>query len=322
MKIGMLFPGQGTQFVGMCKSLYDQERIVQEHFELASSCLDNNLVKLCFASSEEQLRQTVNSQTAIFVVSASIYALLHKKYGITPDLVAGHSLGEYTAIHAAGGINFPDGLYLLKKRSVFMEECMKSQNGGMLAVLGFAEDKLKRICELYDEPDTNDCVAEVVNYNSPSQLIVSGTLPELHMVKHDVQILGGKSLMLPVSGAFHSRLLRKAEIDFVPYLFKADFKPLKIPLVNNVMAQVIKSPEEIKLSMVKQTSSPVYWWQSMQFFKDLDVIVEVGPNDKFKKMLKREWPEKIILSINEQADINELLKLLGKPIPEIEYDDE
>ena len=318
MKIGMIFPGQGTQFVGMCKNLYDQERIIQEHFELASSCLGFNLVKLCFASSEEQLKQTINSQTAIFVVSASIYALLNQKYGITPDLVAGHSLGEYTAIHAAGGINFPDGLYLLKKRSVFMDDCMATQNGGMLAVLGFSEDKLKKICAMYDQPESDEHVAEIANYNSPSQIIVSGTLPELAGVKNDIAIMGGKSMMLPVAGAFHSRLLRKAEENFVPYLFKADFKPLKIPLVNNVMAQVITTPEEIKISMVKQTSSHVLWWQSMQQFKDLDIIVEVGPNDKFSKMLKREWPEKTILSINEQVDINALLKLLGKPIPEIE----
>lgn len=321
MKIGMLFPGQGTQFVGMCKNLYDQERIVQEHFELASSCLGSNLVKLCFASSEEQLRQTVNSQTAIFVVSASIYALLNKKYGITPNLVAGHSLGEYTAIHAAGGINFPDGLYLLKKRSLFMDECMAGQNGGMLAVLGFNEEKLKKVCALYDQPENNEHVAEVVNYNSPSQLIVSGTLPELNAIKSDLAILGGKSVMLPVAGAFHSRLLRRAEDCFAPYLIKADFKPLKIPLVNNVMAQVISTPEEIKLSMVKQTSSHVLWWQSMQKFYEMDVIIEVGPNDKFKKMLKREWPDKHIFSINEQADINELLQFLGKPIPEIELYD-
>ena len=315
MKIGMLFPGQGTQFVGMCKNLYDQERIVQEHFELASSCLGTNLVKLCFASSEDQLRQTVNSQTAIFVVSASIYALLHKKYGITPNLVAGHSLGEYTAIHAAGGINFPDGLYLLKKRSLFMDECMAGQNGGMLAVLGFPQEKLQKVCDLYDQSENNEHVAEIVNYNSPSQLIVSGTLPELNAIKSDLAILGGKSIMLPVAGAFHSRLLRKAEDCFAPYLIK----PLKIPLVNNVMAQVISTPEEIKLSMVKQTSSHVYWWQSMQKFQDCDIIIEVGPNDKFKKMLKREWPDKPIFSVNEQSDINEVLQFLGKPIPEPEF---
>ena len=310
-KIGILFPGQGTQYVGMGKDLYDHERIVQEIFEEASLCLDINFVQLCFASSEKILKETINSQTAIFVVSAAIYKLLNEKYGIVPDLVAGHSLGEYSAIHAVGGLNFPDTLYLLNKRAAIMDKYIKEQNGTMLAVLGFAEEKLRIICAQYDQPENNEHVAEIANYNSSSQLVVSGTAEELGHIKSDVEIMRGKAIMLPVEGAFHSRLLREAETLFSKYLVKVDFKPLTVPLVNNIMAQKIQTPVEIKLSLVRQTSSHIYWWQSMQFFQDMDIIIEVGPNDKFAKMLRREWPDKKIFSINSTQDIIQLMDELN-----------
>jgi len=154
-------------------------------------------------------------------------------------------------------------------------------------------------------------VAEIANYNSSSQIVVSGTTVELQHVKSDVEIMRGKAVMLPVEGAFHSRLLREAENLFSKYLVKVDFKPLEIPLINNIMAQKIQTPVEIKLSLVRQTSSHIYWWQSMQYFKDMDIIIEVGPNDKFAKMLRREWPDKQIFSINSTQDIVRLLDALN-----------
>ncbi len=313
MRIGMVFPGQGSQSLGMGKEFFDQERIVQEYFELASNCLNTNFVRLCFASSERELRDVANTQTAIFVVSSSITALLKEKYGIVPDLVAGHSLGEYTAIHVGGGMEFVDALYLLNKRSLFMNAAVESQNGGMLAVLGFEPDKLKIVCDQYDRKDSLKHVAEVANYNSPTQTVVSGTIPELKNVKRDVEALGYKAIMLNVAGAFHSRMLREAEKLFSVYLLKVDFNPLEIPLANNVAGKLVWSPKSIKDSLVQQTSSHIYWWKAMQYFYKMDVIVEVGPGTKFGKMIRREWPEKTIVSINNQKDINNLLKILGRP---------
>lgn len=312
LKIGMIFPGQGTQFLGMGKALYDSERIIQEKFEEASNCLGENFVKLCFASSEEMLLGTIPTQTAIFLVSASIYTLLQEKYGIVPDIVAGHSLGEYTAVFAAGGMNFPDTLYLLKKRAVFMEETMKGQRGGLLVVLGLDTEAVQTICQQYDCPESNDSVVELANYNSPTQHVIAGTMDELNAIKADVEVMRGKAKMLPVAGAFHSRMLRKTEELFAMYLLKVDFKPLQIPMINNVMATIVKSPSEIKLSLVKQTSSHIYWWASMERMADCDIIIEVGPNDKFGKIIKREWPDKPVASINSQKDIDTLLKKIEK----------
>lgn len=315
MRIGMIFPGQGAQFLGMGKNLYDQERVVQEHFELASCCLDKNFVRLCFASSERELNEISNTQTSIFLLSAAISALLKERYGIVPDLVAGHSLGEYTAIHVAGGMTFQDTLYLLNKRATFMAAAVESKKGGMLAVLKFPADKLKIICDQYDN---GDCVAEVANFNSPSQVIVSGTLPELEKVKRDVEMLGGKAIPLNVAGAFHSRMLSAAEKLYSVYLLKVDFRPLEVPLANNIAGELVWSPKSVQDSLVKQTSSHIHWWKAMQYFAKMDVIIEVGPGNKLTKMLQREWPEKTVISINEQSDIDQLLSILGRPVPVIE----
>lgn len=312
MKIGMLFPGQGSQALGMAKDIYDRERIVQEYFEQASSCLDQNFVRLCFASSERELKETVNAQTSIFLVSAALVALLKEKYQIEPSLVAGHSSGEYAAIFAAGGMSFADALYLLKKRSLFMEEATKQTTGSMLAILGLDYQDIQEICARYDDPSGNRHVAEVVNYNTPHQFVVSGTLPELEMVANDARSAGGKVVELNVAGAFHSRLMREAEDQFAQYMVKVDFKDLQVPLVANIDAKPVTDHEALKQAVTRQMSSHVLWWPSMEHFHDCDIIVEVGPGSKLTKMLKRELPDRNVMALNTPADIEQFLAHLGK----------
>jgi len=235
-----------------------------------------------------------------------------------PDVVAGHSSGEYAAIFAAGGMNFADTLYLLKKRALFMDEATKNYPGTMIAVLGLPQHKVQDICERYNVLGSIAEVAELVNINAPTNFVVSGTLEALDHVKVDVIALGGKVVSLNVAGGFHSRLMESAAKLYAMYMVKVDFHDLEVPLLSNTQARMIESKDDLKALINKQMDSMVQWWPSMQHFADCDIILEIGPGDALSKMLKREWPHKEIYQVNTMQDVEDVLERLNIPF-EREY---
>lgn len=309
VQVGILFPGQGSPLVGVGKALYDSERIVQEYFELASQCLDQNFVRLCFASSEKESSRTENAQILIYLLSSACYALFQKKLGITPVLAAGHSCGEYAALHAAGGLNFVDGLYLLNKRAHFMNQAQAASPGRMTAVLGLELPVVEQVCAQFD--DKSDAVAQVANINAPTQIVISGNDAGLHPVEMELKKRGGKLIRLNVSGGFHSRLMRDAEREFAKYLVKVDIGQLQYPIVTNIGAKKINNPSEIREELKAQMSGSVRWWESMRYFYECDVIVQMGPGNTLAKILSRHWPEKKIYTLTQPVDLITLGQELG-----------
>lgn len=308
MRVGILFPGQGTQHVGMGKKWYEADRKVQEYFEHANSCLGVNVAKLCFASHANELKKTINAQISIFVVSCALYEALKNNIGIEPSLFAGHSSGEYAAVHAAKGMSFADALYLVNRRAHLMEAATQSHPGIMLAVLGLEPKAVHALCASAHDGRSIKRIAQVACYNGPEQTIVSCSPPQLRILSRGIKAAGGRFMRLPVSGGFHSQLMNDAQKDLNRALSKVTIHDLAVPVVANVTALPIQKASEIQDELQAQLCSPVRWWDSMKQFAFCDVIIQVGPGTTFAKLLRRHWPEKRVFSFNEQADLDPILR--------------
>jgi len=321
MEIGVLFPGQGSQYVGMGRLFYDTERVVREYFEQASSCLGVDAPSLCFASSERDLIATGHAQTAIFIVSCSLYEIFKNYLSVTPSIVAGHSSGEYAALYAAGSLSFVDGLSLISKRALFMEEATRTLPGGMIAIIGLSCAQVAELCEQYDKADGIEQVVQIANYNSPEQTVVAGTHAELDLICDAVREAGGRALPLPVAGAFHSRLMRGAEEMFMCYIANAQITSPIIPVVANENGKQMTTVDHVTQELIGQVSRPVCWWQSMSAFESCDLIIQMGPGTIFAKMLQRQWPHKKILTLNTPADLHVIEDEFGQVLSEQELDE-
>lgn len=276
-KVAFVFPGQGSQTVGMCKAFYDQYPVAKRVFEEADEALGFSITKLCFEGPEDQLRLTFNTQPAILTASTACAAVL-KEHGISCDVAAGHSLGEYSALVNAGAMAFADAVRVVRKRGQFMQEAVPVGEGSMAAVLGLDSDKIVEICR-QAEAESGEAV-QAVNFNCPGQVVIAGAVAAVNKAIEALKAAGAKrAILLPVSAPFHSTLMQPASERLGEVLADVKINDAKIPVVANVTAQEVISGDEIKKLLVKQAAMPVLWETSVRNMVagGVDTFVEVGP---------------------------------------------
>lgn len=276
MKTAFVFPGQGAQKVGMIKDLYDSYQTVREVFEEADDSLGFSLTKLCFEGPDEELMKTYNTQPAILTASTACCRVLAQE-GLTPDIAAGHSLGEYSALVAAGSLSFADAVKTVRLRGQFMQEAVPLGEGGMAAILGLDEEKIKAICA---DISAEGGVVQAVNFNCPGQIVIAGSTKAVESAASAMKEAGAKrAVVLHVSAPFHSSLMQPAANRLAEVLDSITIHDASIPVVANVNGQIETAAADIKASLVKQAASPVLWidcTKTMQAF-GAETFVEVGP---------------------------------------------
>lgn len=290
-----VFPGQGSQFTGMAKDLYDNSALAKNLLEKANEILGFRITDVMFEGSEEDLKQTKVTQPAVFLHSV----LLAKNMGdeFQPDMVAGHSLGEFSALVASGAVDFEDGLVLVSKRAMAMQKACELQPSTMAAILGLTDEKVEEICASI----SGDIVVPA-NYNCPGQLVISGTIPAIDKACELMTEAGARrALKLVVGGAFHSPLMEPAKVELEAAIQATKFNAPKCPVFQNVSTQGETDPEVIKANLIKQLTAPVKWTQSVKNMAaaGADSFTEVGPGAVLQGMIK-----KISKEIDKDISIN------------------
>lgn len=307
MKIAMLFPGYGSQYVGMAKELYDESRTVQEYFEEASNCLPINFVKLCFASSESELSRMEHAYAATFLVSCAIHAVL-KEEGIQADAVAGYNLGEYSALYAAGAFTFPDGLYLLNKLATLYQEALIDMNVGALRVQGIETHTLDDFCAQASEQGEH---AVVGLYTDRTDAVVTGDADAVAVVRGLVSNdIDATTQEVMIDIGLHSALMQPVAQKLTPHLEKVDFKQLSMPLLCSSDVCKVETGEQVKHRIIEHIDTSVQWPTVMEHVKEYDLLIEVGPGTILGALAKKQYPDKIVVSINKRSDIEELKKII------------
>ena len=278
-----MFPGQGSQKVGMTKEIYEEFPAVQSMYNQANNILDDDIVQTMFEGPNEKLTKTENAQPALLLSSIAIFQLL--KDNVKPVMTVGHSLGEYSALVAAGSFTLEEALPLVRARGQLMEEAFPKGKGSMAAVLGMTKDEIEASLLKLDE------IVDIANYNCPGQIVISGTKKGIEEATHKLKEAGAKRVLpLNVSGPFHSRLMKDASEKFTHYLNRVNIQNANIPVYANVTALPITNKETIKDLLIKQLYSPVQFEQSIrQMMEDdeLDAFVEIGSGTVLCGLLKK-----------------------------------
>ena len=304
-KLAFVFPGQGAQKVGMGKDFYDNYDVAKKMFKEADEALGYSIMKMCFEGPEEDLKLTANTQPAILTISCIANEIL-KENGIQPEITGGHSLGEYSALVAAGVLNFQDAVALVHKRGSYMQEAVPVGEGGMAAIIGVDRDKIVEVCQQVSA----ESPVQAVNFNCPGQIVIAGATKGVELAVEELKAAGAKkAVILPVSAPFHSTLMKPAAEKLAVELDKVTISDAKIPVVANVSAEILTKAEDIKASLVAQAASPVLWDDCVARMKEFgaDVLLEAGPGKTLCGFNRR--IDKTITSLNVE-DVASLEKSL------------
>ena len=287
-----IFPGQGAQFVGMGLDLYEKSAEAKALFEVANGILGFSITDIMFSGTDEDLKQTKVTQPAIFLHSVILSKVLGKNFA--PQMVAGHSLGEFSALVANEALSFEDGLQLVAKRATAMQKACELQPGTMAAVLGLDDAKVEELCA------TIDGIVTPANYNCPGQLVISGELKAVEVACEKMKEAGAKrALVLPVGGAFHSVLMKPAEEELAAAIEQTTFHKPLCPVYQNVTTTAVSNEANIKKNLIKQLTAPVKWTQSVQqmIADGATEFIEVGPGKVLQGLVKKINKEAVVASV-------------------------
>jgi len=301
-----MFSGQGSQYVGMGKELYENYDAAKKVLDEADQILDFDLKDMIFNGPEEDLNNTKNTQPAIYTVSAMVKAVLNEN-GFQASAAAGHSLGEYSALYAAGVLSFADGLKLVRRRGELMDQADPDGKGTMAAVIGLADEEVEAVLAEIDG------IVTVANYNCPGQVVISGEVEAVGEAEELLAEKGAKRVIpLSVSGAFHSPLMEPAKEELKNTIEAVDFNDAQIPLIANVTADYVKSSSEIKEALIKQLDNSVRWVETIERFKEdgYEDYVEVGPGRVLKGLMRRIDRSLNAYNVEDEKSLKKTLKKL------------
>ena len=301
----VVFPGQGSQKIGMAKELFDKFELVKNLFKEADEILNSSISKIIFEGPENQLNLTENTQPAIFLTSYSIYKVAQKEFGLDlkkAKFIAGHSLGEYSALCCYEALDFEETIKILKMRGKSMQEALPPNEGGMLAVLGTG---IKIIQDMINNKH-NDCF--IANDNSPQQIVISGLKKNLDLLVDDLDKSKIKNIRLNVSAPFHCNLMNSATENMREKINNLNIKDIKIPIISNFTAKPSVSSDEIKKLLISQIEGRVRWLESVDFMinEGTKKFIEIGPGKVLSGLIKRTNKNVKVISINKEIDMKEI----------------
>ena len=303
-RIALIFPGQGSHSVGMGERLFHASRAAREVFRRADEVLETKLSSLCFEGPEEELERTINQQPATFVISMAWLAALKERWAavdrrLQPHVLAGHSMGEFTAAVAAGSLEFEEGLLLVRERGRAMDEAGQENPGGMASILGLSEESVVAICE---EATGSDGYVGIATLNCEGQNVISGAVGPLKRAMDAAQAAGARKVVrLPITIASHSPLMQRASDTMSGWLERFPPREPDTPVVGNINADVLRSPGEVHAELRDQLTSVVYWQRGVERMQELgtDLFVEVGPGNVLTKLVRRIDPKTNVVSLSD-----------------------